>query len=152
MYPQTHFLLALFLGEILVRFGILGQKAVVVTAVLAVLIDLDHWVAFIIRHKKYSFKKAWNAATISHENERTFIHHKTGFIVMVSLLVIFLFVNRLVFWVLGTAYLSHMFLDYVHVIERKKFKFKELGFWMNITGFELALDFVLIFGIIFLLV
>ncbi|MBW2963223.1 metal-dependent hydrolase [Candidatus Woesearchaeota archaeon] len=152
MYPQTHFLAALFLGEVLLKLGVLSQKTVVVCAVLAVLIDLDHWAAFMIRHHEFSLKKAWNAATVKHENERTFIHHRTGFIIMAAILLITFLFNRLVFWVLGTAYLSHMFLDYVHVIEKKNFRFKELGFWINITGFELVLDFVLIFVIILLLV
>jgi len=152
MHPQTHFLVALFLGEILVKLEILSHKAVIICAVLAVLIDLDHWASFIIKHKEFNFRKAWNTATIKHENERTFIHHKIGFLlVLVFLLIMFLF-NRLVFWVVGTAYLSHLFLDYIHVVGKKKFKVKELDFWMNITGFELVLDGVLVIGIILLLI
>ena len=153
MYPQTHFLTALFLGEVLVRLGMLSHEAVIVCAVLAVLIDLDHWVSFIVRHGRFSLRKAWNIAAMSHkETERTFVHHKTGFIVMTVILLIMLLFNRLVFWVLGIAYYSHMFLDYVRVMEKKMFKFKEMGFLMRITGFELALDVALVMGIILLLV
>ena len=76
MYPQTHFLMALFLGEILVKLDLLNQKAVIVCAVLAVLIDLDHWVAFIVHHRQFNFRKAWNIAALSHkETERTFIQY-----------------------------------------------------------------------------
>lgn len=152
MYPQTHFLAAWFLSLILVKLGILSHKAALVCAVLAVLLDLDHWIAYVIHERKLSIKKAWNVAAVTHDfEERTFIHHKTGFIVMTIFLILMLLFNRLVFWVAGIAYYSHMFLDYVHVWGRGKIiKFKEMGFGFQISGFEIILDFILLMGIIFL--
>ncbi|MCK4589928.1 MAG: metal-dependent hydrolase [Nanoarchaeota archaeon] len=153
MYPQTHFLTALFLALILVKLEVLGYYGALVCAILAVLMDLDHWIAFVFKKHKVSFLKAWNAATVKHADwERTFVHHKLGFGIVSVILLIFLLFNRLVFWVVGIAYYSHMFLDYVHGVERKKYRFRELGFFFEITWFELALDVVLLIGIVLILV
>lgn len=153
MYPQTHFLLAMLLALVLVKLEVIGYWGALACAIIAVLIDLDHWVAFVFKKQKVSFLKAWNTATVKHADwERTFVHHKLGFEIVTAILLIFLLFNRLVFWVLGVAYYSHMFLDYVHDIERRRFRFRELGLFIEITWFELALDMVFVIGIILLLV
>jgi len=153
MYPQTHFLTALFLGLILARLGVLGYYGALACGILAVLVDLDHWLVFVITKRKISFWKVWNAATIKHIDwERSFIHHRTGFIILSLIITIFWLFNPKISWILGVAYYSHMFLDYVHVSFKKKYQFKKIGLLFNMTGFELILDFVLILGIVFLLV
>ena len=86
MYPFSHFLFALFIGEIFVKLNLLNHDLALLVAVIAVLIDLDHFIYYSIKHKDWNLKHAWNAAVSGREKERTFIHFKWGFLIITLLL------------------------------------------------------------------
>ncbi len=90
MYPQSHFLFAYLLGLIFVKLGFISHRLALVIGLLAVFIDIDHYIDHVIHHKIFSFRKAWNDASVRHElSERTFVHHTFGF-VLVGIVVLFL--------------------------------------------------------------
>lgn len=155
MYPQSHFLFALFISLIFVKYGIFDYKIALLIAIIAVLVDIDHFINFIIRKGDYSLRDAWNAGILKHMKERTFIHHYLGFILITAIIVLLFFFNRTWFWIVGISYYSHMFLDYakLNVLKIKgKITIKEAGFVEKINKFELLFDVFLIIGIVLLMI
>jgi len=154
MLPHTHFLFAFLIGEILVKRGIFSLQLAVLTAILAVLIDLDHFIFYSVKHTNLSLKNAWNAAVLHHEQERTFIHHAVGFIIITLIIIITYFINLTATIVLATAYYSHLFLDFAHLnIFKAKdvFRFREAGYSFKIPLYEIIIDILLILIILILL-
>ncbi len=156
MNPHTHFLFAFLLAEILVKFGILSHKLAVLVALIAVLIDIDHYIYYGVKHKSWDLRKAWNAATVTHEKGgRTFIHHRVGFLIITALVIISFYLNKTVFWILAIGYYSHIFLDYVNLDIlriKRSLRFKEEGFVVNVPVHEIVFDLLLIVGIALLLI
>ena len=156
MYPHTHFLFAFLLAEILVKFDILSHKLAVLVALIAVLIDIDHYIYYGVKHNSWDIRKAWNAATVTHEKgERTFIHHSIGFFIITALIIIGFYFNKTVFWILTIGYYSHIFLDYVNLNIlriKRSLRFKEEGFVVDIPVHEVVFDLLLIVGIALLLI
>jgi hypothetical protein len=155
MYPQSHFLFALFISMIFVKYGVFDYRIALLIAVLAVFVDIDHLINFIIKKKDYSIRDAWNAGIIGHMKERTFIHHYLGFILITGIIVLLFFLNRTWFWIILIAYYSHMFLDYakLNILKiRGRITIKEAGFVEKINKFELLFDFFLVIGIALLII
>lgn len=155
MYPQSHFLFALFIGFIFAKFGVFNYKIALLIAVFAVLVDIDHFINFAIKKGDYSLKDAWNAGVLKHMKERTFIHHYLGFILITAIIVLLFFLNKTWFWIIGISYYSHMFLDYakLNVLKIKgRVIIKEAGFVEKINKFELLFDIFLLIGIILLVI
>jgi len=155
MYPQSHFLFAFFIAIIFVKFNIFGYEIALLIAVLAVLVDIDHFIIFVIRKGDYSLRDAWNAGILKHIKERTFIHHYVGFILLTTIIVLLFFLNRTWFWIITLAYYSHMFLDYakLNILKIKgKRIIKKAGFIEKISNFELLFDIFLMIGIILFLI
>ncbi len=158
MFPQTHFLLPFFLAEILVKFNLLDHKAAILAGLLAVFIDIDHYVAYVINHryKDFSVKRAWNASVIKQKRDITFIHHPLAFIVVLIILAILYVYNNSWLLIIGLAYFPHLILDGIEGGLRKYnpryFRIKKYGFMIDISYYELVLDIVLIISIIILLV
>ena len=92
MYPLTHFLFPLTLSLILVVFGFFTYLQAILSALLGMSIDLDHYLHRIIYYKDFNVKSCWNkAVTHKDKRERTLIHHEKGFIFVTILITIFLF-------------------------------------------------------------
>ncbi|MBT3691489.1 hypothetical protein HOD75_02940 [archaeon] len=154
MYPFTHFLFAFFIGEILVKYNIFNHQIALITALIATLIDIDHFIYYGIKHKDWNLKHAWNGAVYKKEPERTFIHHKLGFILITLIIIATYFINPIISYILAIAYYSHMFLDYIpqiFITPQKTIKTKEAGFRINIALYEIIFIILLIIGIIFLI-
>ncbi len=155
MYPQSHFLFAFFISLIFVKYGLFDYKIALLIAVIAVLVDIDHFINFVIKKGDYSLKDAWNAGVLKHMRERTFIHHYLGFILISAAIVLLFFLNRTWFWIIGLAYYSHMFLDYakLNVLKIKgRITIKEAGLVERINKFELMFDIFLVIGIVLLVI
>jgi len=155
MYPQSHFLFALFVSMIFVKFGVFDYKIALLIAVIAVFIDIDHLINFIIKKGDYSMRDAWNAGILKHMKERTFIHHYLGFTLITEIVILLFFISRTWFWIISIAYYTHMFLDYakLNVLKiRTKITIKEAGFVERINKFELLFDMFLVAGIILLII
>lgn len=155
MYPQSHFLFALFISMIFVKYNVFDYKIALLIAVIAVFVDIDHFINFIVRKGDYSLRDAWNAGILKHMKERTFIHHYKGFILITAIIVVLFFLNKTWFWIISIAYYSHIFLDYakLNVFRIKgKITIKESGFVEKINKFELLFDIFLIIGIVLLVI
>ena len=109
MYPLTHFLVGFLLGVVFLDFR-LGLFA----GLVALLLDLDHFVEFVLVKKKFNFREAWNSAVVKHvKYERSFLHHWKGFFVVSVLLVFIYFLSLEVFFVVLIGYYSHYLLDHI---------------------------------------
>lgn len=146
MYPQSHFLFPLLLGEIFIKLGYVDQQFVLVAVLVGVLIDLDHPLKHFFLTGELNLKKAWNAGVVKHENDRTFIHHKQG-ILFLSLLHIIAFAY-FPYWTAAIAvgYYSHMLLDHFTVKKGFEDYFPDQDYWgpwkplrLNMFGFQMAI-------------
>lgn len=155
MYPQTHFLFSFLIALIFVKFNVFNYKIALLIAIVALLIDIDHFIIFIIKRKEWNLKDAWNAEVKGKfKHARTFIHHYLGFILITIFIIILFFINKNLFWIVGLGYYSHMFLDYAHLNVLKikeKMIIKEEGFIMKVDKFEILFDIFLVIGIILLI-
>src|SRR3989338_8802252 len=104
MLPHTHFLVALLLGVMGVKYNLFSYHEAFIIAFISMLIDLDHLFSYYLKHRRWSIKQAWNAAIVKHEQERSFIQHQSGFILVSFFLFILLFINKKVTFILGLAY------------------------------------------------
>ena len=123
--------------------------------IIGLLVDLDHYVTFIIKYKErdFSIRDAWNRAVKGMYRGRSFIHHNIGITWITIILFLLFFWNRYWFWVFSLGYYSHLFADYVHLNFlkiRENVTIKEEGFIMKINKFELLFD--LFLGVIIILV
>lgn len=154
MHPFSHFLFALLIGEVFVKFGFLSHDLALLVAIIAVLIDVDHFIYYSVKHRNWDLKHAWNAAVSGYEEERTFIHHKIGFIILTLIIATTYFLNQTLSIVLALAYYSHMFLDYTHInILKIKGTIKEEidGYNIKIQKYELLFNILLFIGILALI-
>ncbi|MFC1754457.1 hypothetical protein ACFL96_13870, partial [Thermoproteota archaeon] len=70
MYPSTHFLATFLVAEVLVQVGIFNHYHALIAAVLTVLLDLDHYISYALRHKDFNFIHFWNDANTYLEEGR----------------------------------------------------------------------------------
>jgi len=151
MYPLAHFLLPLLIGEILVKINFFNHQLAIAAALIGLLIDADHFIWYIYKYKSWSLKKAWNADVRYHVQERTFIHHKLGFILGTIIILIILYINLSIGLVAAIGFYSHFFLDYIPLnIFHIKGNVKENieGFTVRIPIYEIIINIVLVVGII----
>ncbi len=150
MYPLTHFLVAFFIGILMVVYHNFSYLDAFITGLVGLLIDIDHYIYYIVKKKNLSFRSAWNAAIngVFGWKERTFIHHLPGFFIITLILVLLFFVSKLWFWILFIGYYSHMILDYVDFDKwfgkDKKIGFNLFGLIISVHKYELVFDVVLI--------
>ena len=155
MYPQTHFLFAFLIASIFAKYGVFDYKIVFLIAILAVFMDIDHFIVYALKKHNYSLKDAWNADIGGKYKGRTFIHHYFGFILITTIIIALFFLNKTWFWVIALSYYSHMFLDYtkLNILKiREKTTIKFEGFIERINKFELLFNIFLIIGIMLLLI
>ena len=149
MYPLTHFLFPFFIAQIFVKLNYLDYKLAIITGIIAVLIDLDHWIYRIIKFHEFNPKNAWNNAVKKHDpKERTFLHHKPGMILIASLTLILLFFSWKSALILALAYYSHILLDNLHLKLKSYLKMEEEGFIFKIPFYEIIFDLILILLIV----
>lgn len=156
MYPLTHFLFAFLIGLIFMKNGQFSLLQAFYTGLVGLFVDVDHFVYFVFRKKDFSLKNAWNSAVKYKLEERTFIHHFPGFLIVSLVLLGLYFVNTIWFWIVLIGYYSHIFLDYFNFrkwlrLKRKNVEFKEEGFLFRVPIYEIIFDVILFFLILFLL-
>lgn len=153
MYPQTHFLFPFFIALILTEFGLLSWKLALVAGIVGVLVDLDHYFEHIMHAKKnkFSLKDTWNRSIKLHRFEqRSFIHHWLGAMLVFLILVIVLFFDWKISLALAIGYYSHLILDHQH-LKGKKVEIKIKSLFINEYYTEIILDIILII-LVFVLV
>ncbi len=165
MYPEAHFLFPLFIGELLVKLGMVDQKFVILAVLVGVLIDIDHPLKHFYLTGELSFRKAWNASVVKHEQDRTFLHHLPAIMTLTVVFAVFCFYYP--YWTLAVAlgYYSHMFLDHISLKRGfvdyittkeswglwKPVKLKLFGLHMRIAKHEIVFDVLLIVWLIVLI-
>ncbi|MBU0461663.1 MAG: metal-dependent hydrolase [Nanoarchaeota archaeon] len=154
MYPSTHFLVPLFIGEILVQIGMLTHTQALIAAVLAVAIDLDHYLVYALYHKDLNFMHFWNDSNRKgDEKGRTVIHHLPGVIAVSVLIIILFFVNVPACIIIALAYYSHILLDncYTRRYDKNKFIVNIFGVYFKLNRTEMIANVLLLIAIIVLL-
>ena len=110
MYPQTYFLVSLLVGVILAKFGLLSLSQAVAAAAMAVLIDLDYFIAAL----RLGVAAAWRASR-EHEDDG-FFHSMVGFIAISAVQAVIALWSKQWALVISVAYWSHLFLDTVYAL------------------------------------
>ncbi|MFH1537280.1 MAG: metal-dependent hydrolase [Patescibacteria group bacterium] len=145
MYPPSHALAGLAIGSVGKYFGYFNNTDIVLLTSIATLIDLDHYIYFICKHKSLNIFKAWDNAVKNRERfQRTAIHHIAGFIIFTLCLIGFFFINEKLAIILGAAYYSHYLLDYMSLPLKERLKFKIGPLKFNVTYQEIVVDVLLI--------
>lgn len=152
MYPQTYFLVSLLIGVIATKFHFLTIPQAFIAAVVAVLIDLDHFAS--AWHASRNFRAAWRNALNNHL-EDTFLHSWRGFAAFAVVKgTVFMFSKP---WalVLAIAYWSHLFLDTIHMLFRdaaqKHFAMSDANFAIRAVIAELTISvFSLLMSVLYL--
>jgi hypothetical protein len=155
MYPFAHFLLPLLIGQILVKLNLFSYKLAFAAALVGLLLDVDHFVWYVYKYKSWNLRKAWNADVRYHVQERTFIHHKLGFVIGTIITVILLIININIGLVAAIGFYSHFFLDHIPLnLFHIKGQIKENidGFLVRIPIYEIIINIILLIGVIVLFV
>jgi len=154
MNPHTHFLFPFFIALILTKLNLISWKLAVLCGLIGVLIDLDHYIEYILHSKsnRFSLRSCWNNAIRLHRfNQRSFIHHWRGFLILSLIFLIVLFFSWKISLILVISYYSHIFLDYIHLKKEKLLRWKLCELFMKESRLEIILDILLVLGIIVLI-
>ena len=146
MYPQSHFLVPVVFGGVLVHFGFVSWVVVILAGLVGVLVDIDHLFEHVIhaRGDRWNLVKVWNQSMAFHRwRQRSFIHDASGVLLVTVLLCFLYFLSPLAVFVLGLGYYSHIILDHVHTNYFGKVKFSLFGVQIREGIFEIVLDFLL---------
>ncbi len=145
MYPLTHFLFPLVIALGLYNFQIFNIYFVILTALIGLLVDIDHYLHRIIKFKDFNIKNCWNQAILHKDKkQRTLIHHEKGAFLIGFILIGIYFISKELFLAGVIGYYSHIFLDNLHYKLKRKIKFKEFGFIVKIPLHEFIFEIVLI--------
>ncbi len=146
MFPFAHLFLGLIIGKL--------SGFYIIALIGAVLIDLDHLIAY-ARHKVlFKPKKLWKTITASKDllgGQRNFPH---SFITWLIISLIIILINVEIGLVFSLAYLSHLMLDmfdngdFYLFYPFKKFKFKGPMKYLSKEEFAFTLILLLIFVLI----
>lgn len=153
MYPQTHFLASLLIGMVFSKIGFFDYKVALFVGFVGMLVDVDHFIIFVLKYKEIDFRHAWNKAVGGLYHGRSFIHHWIGIVLMTLIVIVLYFYKLTLFWIIGLGYFSHLFVDYAHLNVlriRERMTIREEGFVMKIDKFEVLLDISLVVGIVLL--
>jgi len=152
MNPHTHFLLPFLIGLIFRELGVFSLEQALLCGLFGVLVDIDHYIEYVMQTGKFSLVGMWNNAYKYHRfEERSFIHHLEGMIIITFFIMIIAAFNWQLAWMLAIAYYSHMVLDYLHLKKEKIFSWKFLMLYMRESRLELILDLVFVVGLLTLL-
>jgi len=133
--------MAAILGAIFgYKYGYINFYDILLTGILAVIIDFDHYLLFFLKYGilnpvTFLNKMAEISVTYS-ENDRSFIHRKIGMLIIFPIIgTVFLLSTRIGF-ILFVAYGTHMLLDHLHKFN-KTFSGSKI---VNIYGMKIAWD------------
>ena len=157
MYPTTHFLYAFLVGEILVKLGLISHWIALSIGILAVLVDVDHLFDSFKKLGTINLKKAWNSTTVDRIVGRSFLHSKLSVFIITILEIFLFFLSRTIFYVIASAFYSHIILDIIESELNKnksapRFKFNIFGFELRYLHTEFFMDIISVAGIILLFV
>ena len=129
MYPPIHFVFPFMLTFLLYQYGILPFYLVFLAGFVGLFVDIDHYIEHVLYAKKdrFSLRDTWNNATTYHRfNERSFIHHWQGMLLLSLLFVWMAFFSWQTALAMAIGYHSHMLLDHVHLKHRHSIAFQGL--------------------------
>jgi hypothetical protein len=137
MLPHSHFIAGFLFGILGWKLGFIQPTDIIIIAVLAVLIDIDHYIHYIFKHKDFNIKKTWNNSSANKEYQRTFIHQLSGIAIIVPLIFVLMWFSPRLGYIALAAYMPHMLLDYLCMIDKHLVEYK----YVNIKGFMVPWNF-----------
>ena len=137
MLPHSHFIVGFLFGVVGWKLGFIQPFDILIIAILAVLIDIDHYIHYIIKHKDFNIIKTWNNGATKKEYQKTFIHHLSGIAIIVQLIFVLIWFNPRFGYIALAAYMSHMLLDYICMIDKHLVEYK----YVNIKGIMIPWNF-----------
>lgn len=129
MYPPVHFLFPFMLTFLLHQNGLIPLYPAFLAGFVGLFVDVDHYIEHMLYAKKdrFSLRRTWNNATYYHRfNERSFIHHWQGLLLLSLLFAAMAFFSWQTALAMAIGYYSHMLLDHVHMKKTSGFSFKGL--------------------------
>lgn len=151
MNPHSHFLFPFIIALILVKLNILSWQLAIACSLIAVFIDIDHYVEHILHYKRnrFSLKATWNDSVKPHRFcHWSFIHHWNGALILTAIFAIILLFNWKISLILGIAYYSHFFLDHINLKANKFVPFRILNFDIVQSNIEILLNTAVLIGLI----
>ena len=143
MYPWTHFIFGGFFGAIAYYVGLLTPEQTLIVAILAALVDIDHYISYIVSHNhEFSFKKIWNECVLGHFHGRSFIHGPIGLGWITLVLFGIYWISFTWFLIFALAYYSHYLLDHLHIHMKKELNINKFGFHLHLFYLELVIGIV----------
>ena len=131
MYPKNHIIINLIIGLILLIF--INPIYVLIIFLASILIDVDHYIYYIFKKKRFSLKSAYNWYVIEKQKfhdlslkekkkHRYFIFIFHGIESIIILLIISLFIPSFIFIALG--FTIHLIEDFLIALKFKYMKRK----------------------------
>lgn len=151
MDPHTHFLFPFAIALILNKLGIISFKLALLCGIFAVLIDIDHYVEYILHAKKnrFSLIATWNNSMRYHRFiGRSFIHHWQGFCILSLVFVALSFFDWKLAFILAIGYYSHILLDHIALRKEGFIKSKVGKVFVKESESEFVLDIILLITIV----
>ena len=118
MYPLKHIISSLIISIIL--FPFLGYDTIIIFLV-AVFIDTDHWIFYVIREKDYStksFRRAYHYCKKHQIRDALHILHVTEFWILIAILSFF----YKFFFLIYIGIVFHVWLDVIYLWIHPEFK------------------------------
>lgn len=128
MYPKTHIMLGvIFIVILYFLFPKIGIPGLFIIFLSSILIDVDHYLAFVIREKNLSLIKAYNW-TIEKMNRKEYLGFHFLHTIEVHILVVILTFFWHIFFFVFIGFLFHSITDFIKIRPERREYF--LTRWM----------------------
>lgn len=120
MLPPAHFLFALFISAIGFKQNYFSIGDVIIIAIFAMLIDIDHLVTCYSRYHTIDIKACWNKALTGKAHLRSIVHHRAGIVWVLIIIVLISLMSLKFASMMSIGYISHLILD--NIVSAKKMR------------------------------
>ena len=151
MLPHTHFKVGLVFGLLGMYLNIIsGIQAAALSAV-AVLVDLDHYIRYLMLERNANFLNFWNASSRRSDTTfRTIIHRWWGMAFITPVLALVYYYSRSWGYVLLAGYLSHVLTDQVSLGKEAIRRYRLGSLVIRTSFYEIGFDVLLVLVIAYL--
>jgi hypothetical protein len=119
MYPHSHLIIGFIFGVLGWKIGVIQTNDIFIIALLSVLIDLDHYLDYIVRNKDYHPKRFLNSVLSKKDNHNTIFHNITGITIIVPFIFIIGWFDLRLGYIALVSYLPHMILDHIDLVNKR---------------------------------
>ncbi|MEK6852487.1 MAG: hypothetical protein AABX59_01280 [Nanoarchaeota archaeon] len=153
MLPHTHFLVGIVFALLAWKSNFLSLAVALLIPLLAVAIDLDHFVIMLLKLKTINLR-VWNRAVNRQISLWSFIHYWPAFFVITSASILLYFVSPQYSYIIAASYVPHFLLDklYKKLARGRERNIKQIfGINYYIYEFEIVFDLLLLVAIFLLI-